>query len=107
MKKLFYVAFICFVILGCKTTSVEDNSMDEPLFLFDEEMNPEYESRTQALNTIFNPDELGKIVLVFDRSEWNKQLEYCDINIDHEENVVAKGFYFQKDNYRLKLTDLL
>ena len=98
MKKLFYVAFICFVILGCKTTSVEDNSMDEPLFLFDEEMNPEYESRTQALNTIFNPDELGKIVLVFDRSEWNKQLEYCDINIDHEENVVAKGFYFQKDN---------
>ena len=98
MKKLFYIALICFVILGCKTTSVEDNSMDEPLFLFDEEMNPEYESRTQALNTIFNPDELGKIVLVFDRSEWNKQLEYCDINIDHEENVVAKGFYFQKDN---------
>ena len=98
MKKLFYIALICFVILGCKTTSVEENVMDEPLFLFDEEMNPEYESRTQALNTIFNPDELGKIVLVFDRSEWNKQLEYCDINIDHEENVVAKGFYFQKDN---------
>lgn len=26
------------------------------IFLFDEEKNPEYDSRTQALDTIFNPD---------------------------------------------------
>ena len=68
------------------------------IFLFDEEKNPEYDSRTQALDSIFNPDELGQMVLVFDRSEWNKHLEYCDVDIEHEESVVAKGFYFTKDN---------
>ena len=68
------------------------------LFLFDEEKNPEYDSRTQALDTIFNPDVLGQMVLVFDRSEWNKHLEYCDVDIKHEEMVKAKGFYFTKDN---------
>ena len=68
------------------------------LFLFDEEKNPEYDSRTQALDTIFNPDVLGQMVLVFDRSEWNKHLEYCDVDIKHEESVKAKGFYFTKDS---------
>lgn len=68
------------------------------LHMFEQEMNPEYDSRTQALNAIFNPDELGKIILVFDRSEWNKHLDYCDLELHHEENVVAKGFYFAKDN---------
>lgn len=63
-----------------------------------EELNPKYSSRTESLDNIFNPDALGQIVLVFDRSEWNKHLDYCDININHEENVVAKGFYFTKDN---------
>lgn len=68
------------------------------LHMYDEEMNPEYDSRTKALDVIFNPDELGKIILVFDRSEWNKHLDYCDLELHHEENVVAKGFYFAKDN---------
>ena len=68
------------------------------IFLFDEEKNPEYDSRTQALDTIFNPDVLGQMVLVFDRSEWNKHLEYCDVDIEHEESVKARGFYFTKDN---------
>lgn len=68
------------------------------LHMFEQEMNPEYDSRTKALNAIFNPDELGKIILVFDRSEWNKHLDYCDLELHHEENVVAKGFYFAKDN---------
>ena len=68
------------------------------IFLFDEEKNPEYDSRTKALDTIFNPDVLGQMVLVFDRSEWNKHLEYCDVDIEHEESVKARGFYFTKDN---------
>ena len=68
------------------------------LHMFEQEMNPEYDSRTKALDAIFNPDELGKIILVFDRSEWNKHLDYCDLELHHEENVVAKGFYFAKDN---------
>ena len=68
------------------------------LHMFEQEMNPEYDSRTKALDVIFNPDELGKIILVFDRSEWNKHLDYCDLELHHEENVVAKGFYFAKDN---------
>ena len=68
------------------------------LYMFEQEMNPEYDSRTKALDVIFNPDELGKIILVFDRSEWNKHLDYCDLELHHEENVVAKGFYFAKDN---------
>lgn len=62
------------------------------------ELNPKYSSRTESLDNIFNPDALGQIVLVFDRSEWNKHLDYCDLNINHEESVVAKGFYFTKDN---------
>ena len=33
--------------------------------MFEEDMNPEYSSRTEALNTIFNPDVLGQMVLVF------------------------------------------
>ena len=68
------------------------------LHMFEQEKNPEYDSRTKALDAIFNPDELGKIILVFDRSEWNKHLDYCDLELHHEENVVAKGFYFAKDN---------
>lgn len=68
------------------------------LHMFEQEMNPEYDSRTKALDAIFDPDELGKIILVFDRSEWNKHLDYCDLELHHEENVVAKGFYFAKDN---------
>ena len=68
------------------------------LYMFEQEKNPEYDSRTKALDVIFNPDELGKIILVFDRSEWNKHLDYCDLELHHEENVVAKGFYFAKDN---------
>ena len=70
----------------------------DKLYMFDEEMNPEYDSRTTALDTIFYPDSLGQMVLVFDRSEWNKHLDYCDVDISHEESVVAKGFYFTKDN---------
>lgn len=72
--------------------------VENKLFLFDQEMNPEYSSRTEALDTIFNPDELGELVLVFDRSEWNRHLEYCDYNLQHEDSVHAKGFYFTKDN---------
>ena len=72
--------------------------VENKLFLFDEEMNPEYDTRTEALDTIFNPDELGEIVLVFDRSEWNRHLDYCDYSLEHEDSVVAKGFYFKKDN---------
>ena len=69
------------------------------LFMFDEEMNPKYSSRTEALDTIFNPDELGELVLVFDRSEWDKHLYYCDKSGNqHEDSVHAKGFYFKKDN---------
>ena len=68
------------------------------LHMFEQEKNPEYDSRTKALDAIFNPDELGKIILVVDRSEWNKHLDYCDLELHHEENVVAKGFYFAKDN---------
>lgn len=68
------------------------------LHMFEQEMNPEYDSRTQALDAIFNPDELGEIILVFDRSEWNKHLDYCDLELHHEEMVKAKGFYFAKDN---------
>jgi hypothetical protein len=68
------------------------------LFMFEEEMNPKYSSRTEALDTIFNPDELGQMVLVFDRSEWDKHLYYCDYDLKHEDSVHAKGFYFTKDN---------
>ena len=68
------------------------------LFMFEEEMNPKYSSRTEALDTIFNPDELGELVLVFDRSEWNRHLYYCDYDLKHEDSVHAKGFYFKKDN---------
>ncbi|MEE0877725.1 MAG: hypothetical protein UH788_00465 [Treponemataceae bacterium] len=61
-------------------------------------MNPEYATRTEALDTIFNPDVLGQMVLVMDRSEWNKHLDYCDYSLQHENSVVAKVFYFTKDN---------
>lgn len=101
MKKLFpIVLFILTFFIGCKTPNIqiEDSSSLGPLFLFEDEINPKYDNRTEALNAIFNPDELGNLVLVFDRSQWNKHLEYCDINMDHEQSVVAKGFYFQKDN---------
>ena len=76
------------------------------LFMFDEEMNPEYSSRTEALDTIFNPDVLGQMVLVFDRSEWNRHLEYCDYDLKHEESVHAKGFYFTKDNKEWFFNDI-
>ena len=79
--------------------SPDDNpQLQEGLYLYNNEMNPSYDSRTKALDSIFNPDELGEMVLVIDRSEWNKHLEYCDIDIEHEESVIAKGFYFAKDN---------
>lgn len=79
--------------------SPDDNpQLQEGLYLYNNEMNPSYDSRTQALDSIFNPDELGEMVLVIDRSEWNKHLEYCDIDIGHEESVIAKGFYFAKDS---------
>ena len=79
--------------------SPDDNpQLQEGLYLYNNEMNPSYDSRTKALDSIFNPDELGEMVLVIDRSEWNKHLEYCDIDIEHEESVIAKGFYFAKDS---------
>ena len=79
--------------------SPNDNpQLQEGLYLYNNEMNPSYDSRTKALDSIFNPDELGEMVLVIDRSEWNKHLEYCDIDIGHEESVIAKGFYFAKDS---------
>ena len=71
-----------------------------------EDLNPEYDSRTESLDNIFNPDALGQMVLVFDRSEWDKHLSYCDININHEESVVAKGFYFTKDNKEWYFNDI-
>ena len=86
-----------------------DNEIITPsdgLFMFEEEMNPEYSSRTEALDTIFNPDELGEIVLVIDRSEWNKHLDYCDYNLQHEDSVKAKGFYFKKDNKQWFFKDI-
>lgn len=76
------------------------------LYMFDQEMNPEYSSRTEALDTIFNPDELGEIVLVIDRSEWNKHLDYCDYDLKHEDSVKAKGFYFKKDNKQWFFKDI-
>ena len=99
----------CFVGCGEKAGGSTNNDDDgknpispsdeNKLFMFEEEMNPEYSSRTEALDTIFNPDELGEIVLVIDRSEWNKHLYYCDNSWNqHEDSVVAKGFYFKKDN---------
>ena len=79
--------------------SPDDNpQLQEGLYLYNNEMNPSYDSRTKALDSIFNPDELGEMVLVIDRSEWNKHLEYCDIDMGHEESVIAKGFYFAKDS---------
>ncbi len=71
-----------------------------------EELNPKYDSRTESLDNIFNPDALGQMVLVFDRSEWDKHLSYCDINLNHEESVVAKGFYFTKDNKEWYFNDI-
>ena len=99
----------CFVGCGDKAGGSTNNDDDgknpispsdeNKLFMFEEEMNPEYSSRTEALDTIFNPDELGEIVLVIDRSEWKKHLYYCDNSWNqHEDSVVAKGFYFKKDN---------
>lgn len=71
-----------------------------------DELNPEYDSRTESLDNIFNPDALGQMVLVFDRSEWDKHLSYCDLNMNHEESVVAKGFYFTKDNKEWYFNDI-
>ena len=94
---------IVMTLLSCTINEDDEDvgtEVDLPneLHMFEQEMNPEYDSRTKALDVIFNPDELGKIILVFDRSEWNKHLDYCDLELHHEENVVAKGFYFAKDN---------
>ena len=94
---------IVLTLLSCTINEDDEDvgtEVDLPneLYMFEQEMNPEYDSRTKALDVIFNPDELGKIILVFDRSEWNKHLDYCDLELHHEENVVAKGFYFAKDN---------
>ena len=94
---------IVLTLLSCTINEDDEDvgtEVDLPneLHMFEQEMNPEYDSRTNALDVIFNPDELGKIILVFDRSEWNKHLDYCDLELHHEENVVAKGFYFAKDN---------
>ena len=71
-----------------------------------DELNPEYDSRTESLDNIFNPDALGQMVLVFDRSEWDKHLSYCDLNMNHEESVVAKGFYFTKDKKEWYFNDI-
>ena len=94
---------IVMTLLSCTINEDDEDvgtEVDLPneLHMFEQEKNPEYDSRTKALDVIFNPDELGKIILVFDRSEWNKHLDYCDLELHHEENVVAKGFYFAKDN---------
>ena len=94
---------IVMTLLSCTINEDDEDvgtEVDLPneLHMFEQEKNPEYDSRTKALDAIFDPDELGKIILVFDRSEWNKHLDYCDLELHHEENVVAKGFYFAKDN---------
>lgn len=73
---------------------------------YSEEINPKYASRTESLDNIFNPDALGQIVLVFDRSEWNKHLSYCDYDLSHEESVKVKGFYFTKDNKEWFFNDI-
>ena len=116
MKKVFsrFLAplTITLALLSCSTGTDNKNEdynegpLPEELLMYDEEMNPEYDSRTQALNAIFNPDELGQMVLVFDRSEWDAHLEYCDLNLDHEEMVKAKGFYFAKDNKKWFFKDI-
>jgi hypothetical protein len=94
---------IVMTLLSCTINEDDEDvgtevGLPNELHMFEQEMNPEYDSRTKALDAIFDPDELGKIILVFDRSEWNKHLDYCDLELHHEENVVAKGFYFAKDN---------
>ena len=73
---------------------------------YSEVINPKYASRTESLDNIFNPDALGQMVLVFDRSEWDKHLSYCDYDLSHEESVVAKGFYFTKDNKEWYFNDI-
>ena len=116
MKKVFlrFLAplTITLALLSCSTGADNKNEdynewpLPEELLMYEEEMNPEYTSRTQALNAIFNPDELGQMVLVFDRSEWDAHLKYCDLNLDHEEMVKAKGFYFAKDNNKWFFKDI-
>lgn len=116
MKKVFsrFLASltITLALLSCSTDADNKNEdynegpLPQELLMYEEEMNPEYDSRTQALNAIFNPDELGQMVLVFDRSEWDAHLEYCDLNLDHEEMVKAKGFYFAKDNKKWFFKDI-
>lgn len=102
---------IVLTLLSCTINEDDEDvgtEVDLPneLHMFEQEKNPEYDSRTKALDAIFNPDELGKIILVFDRSEWNKHLDYCDLELHHEENVVAKGFYFAKDNKEWVFKDI-
>lgn len=116
MKKVFsrFLALltITLALLSCSIEADNKNKdynvgpLPEELIMYEEEMNPNYTSRTQALNAIFNPDELGQMVLVFDRSEWNTHLKYCDLNLDHKEMVKAKGFYFAKDNNRWFFKDI-
>ena len=74
---------------------------------YTEDLSIKYSSRTEALDNIFNPDVLGQTVLVFDRSEWDKHLYYCDRSENkHEDSVVAKGFYFTKDKKEWFINDI-
>ena len=110
MKKAFLSLLVAmgiiFFFVSCSQTLNPDVTIEDLGSGSTEEKNPKYDSRTKALDAIFNPDVLGQMVLVIDRSEWNKHLEYCDIDIEHEESVIAKGFYFAKDSKQWFFKDI-
>lgn len=72
---------------------------------FIEDSNPvPFETRTENLNFIFDNTELATITIRITREEWNKQLEYFDINSQNETCVHA-DMLFEKGDYSWTLLD--
>ena len=70
-------------------------------------LNPEpYDSRSENLDFIFNPDVLGETTITISRKEWQKMLFFYDSNSENEQYVTARKYNFSKDGKTWELNNV-
>ena len=104
------------VMISCSNDSGSDNGLalllggnkqtspnkEKPA---EEVTEPVFNTRTEALDFIFGTDKLASTKITITRGQWNKLLEYYDINDSNEECVHAE-YRFEKDGKAWTMKDV-
>lgn len=108
------VAVLAILFTGAMISCSNDSGNDNGLALLlggnkekpaEEVTEPVFNTRTEALDFIFGTDKLASTKITITRGQWNKLLEYYDINDSNEECVHAE-YRFEKDGKAWTMKDV-